>query len=88
MRFILAEKMVKFSMIWAIKTPYDKVLGKETIAYGEKSSFFSLIASLKAYLIKQTCEVVVTLTKTPKRRVDQNTFSLNFIGSPNYYPTA
>ena len=22
--------------LWAIKTPYDKVLGKKTIAYGEK----------------------------------------------------
>ena len=60
----------------------------QTILHTPENSFFPLIASLKAYLIKQTCEVVVTLTKTPKRRVDQNTFSLNFIGSPNYYPMA
>ena len=32
--------------LWAIKTPYDKVLRKETIAYGGKGLFFPLITSL------------------------------------------
>ena len=90
MLFILAEKMVKFSMIWAIKTPYDKVLRKETIAYrGERFSLsidnFTLSVSYKTNVWGKHL-----LGKNPdtlsQRRADQNTFSLNFIGSPNYYP--
>ena len=76
--------------LWAIKTPYDKVLRKETIAYRGERFPLSIDNFTSSLSYKTNVWGKHLLDKHPQalsqRRDDQNTFSLNFTASPNYYP--